>query len=230
MRATIKVFLAAVTLGLGANQAMAGFLDFDSGPTSILAGDDASFLAEGVTFATGDIPDAVALNDIITFSNSDNAINVLAIPSFAISDSNLAFPSPTNSGKDVLMTFVDPNDINVSAPISTLSLSTDEQNEIGADTVRLLVLQSTGNPNEFTVVGVDEALDNDPNGTILTVDLGNTTFTHAIFQSTSNDFEGFDDLSFANNASPIPEPSSIAMIGAGLLLIGYRNGRKKTRA
>ena len=230
MRAMIKTLLAVVTIGLGANQAMAGFLDFDSGPTDTVNGDDASFLVEGVTFASGDIPDAVAVGDVITFSNSVNSVKVLGFTSFAISDNNLILASPFNSGKDVLMTFVDPNDINVSAPISTISLSTDEVDGESGDTVRLIALASTGNPIEFTVVGITEELDNHPDGTIMTVDMVDSIFTHAIFQTTSNDLEGFDDLSFANNATPIPEPSSVAMIGAGLLLIGYRNGRKKTRA
>ena len=222
MRATIKVFLTVVAVGLGSGQAMAGMVDFES--ASVGFGND--FSSEGVTFSSGDIagdtlgaPLAVAINDVITYSETSADIFVTNNGSFQVGGSTQsAFPSSFSLGLDVLMSFTD--------PVTDVSLTTDNDTP---NTVRLLALESTGNPNEFTVVGVDES-DNSGGGQTLSVDLGGTTFTHAIFQSTSSDFEAFDNVMFTTGTTPVPEPSSVAMIGAGLLLIGFGNGRKKFRA
>lgn len=223
MKATIKVFLAAITIGVGVNQAMAGMVDFeDEGSLGGTDGDLVAFINEGVIFSTGSVSNTVVQGNPLPFTESSTQIN-LTNSSFIIGSAGSQWMGFANNNEDILMTFVEPGTMNPTT-VQTVSLNTDGQVSDSADTVRLIALGINGD-----VLAFDEATDDDPNGTTLTVNVGTSTIAQAVFQTTTNDFEGYDNVNFSGGA-PIPEPSSIAMIGAGVLLIGYGNGRKKFRA
>ena len=101
-------------------------IDFDS----LIPGNNAgNILAAdyGVTFTTGDMPDAVSVGDIITFSNAVNQFQIRETES-TISPPNCAGPLG-NGTKDLLMSF--------DTPVAYVELSSDDAAEPGADIIRL---------------------------------------------------------------------------------------------
>lgn len=165
-------------------------IDFDSVDAGPISGD--TYSAEGVVFLSGSVPDTLAVGSVFTISSPDP--NLLIVDSDShISPPNFAAASGAFFGiaDDLLMTF--------SGPVSTVSLTTDAANPDGggADIVRLMALEATGNPGEFRVLDVVEAFDDEiaPPGNLLTVTNGGVAFRHALFQTTTEP-EGFDDLNF----------------------------------
>lgn len=175
-------------------------------PGILFPGD--TFVADGVTFTSGVIPDLVAVNDVITLSSPDDQLVVIE-NSNNISPPNFAAASSVfGTEDDILMTF--------STPITSLQLTTDAASPDGggADVVRLLALSPTGNPLEFLVLELAEGLDDATSApaNILSVTNGGTPFSHAIFQATT-EAEGFDNLTF----TAVPEPSTLTILAIGLL-------------
>jgi hypothetical protein len=173
-----------------------------------------TFAASGVTFTSGAIPSSVAVGDTVTFTNIDNQMLLIG-NSNSISPPNFAAASFVFGGaaNDLLMAF--------STPITSVQLTTDDANPdaAGADVVRLLALASTGNPNEYEVLAIDEGLDNaitSPANQLL-VDLGGLPFSFALFQSTT-EAEGIDDLMF----STVPEPTALVSLFTALFFVSLR--------
>jgi hypothetical protein len=165
------------------------------------------YAAQGITFTSGNVPaslnGAIAIGDVFTLSgvvdgfvaiNNDNAISD---PNFA-GARNLVL-------QDTLMSF--------SAPITSLSLHSDDSPGDGNDVIRLLALEATGNPNEYRVLDFFSASDgavSEP-GNLLAVSVP-TGFSFGLFQVTTEQ-EGFDDVTF----SFVPEPATWLLLVATAL-------------
>jgi hypothetical protein len=160
----------------------------NAGPELIMAG--AHYAAKGVSFASGEIPNAVAVGQTILFSNSTQQF-IIAQTGSAVSGPNLAanvdgnFNGPRN---DVLMTF--------GPSVESVTLTLDDAGE-SADIVRLLRLVPTQTPNEFTIVEIAEGSD-DAQGPAARLSVGGPgeSFSYVLFQIIGPDGEGFDDLTF----------------------------------
>jgi hypothetical protein len=209
VRTCVGPFLWALLLAVGARnnaaQAANMVLNFDSvaatGGGTLYPGN--IFAASSVTFTSGAIPNSVNVSDVITLSNLDNQLlligntNSISPPNFAAA--SMVFGGAAN---DLLIAFA--------TPVTSIQLTTDDASPDGggADIVRLLALVSTGNPNEYQVLALAQGLDNATTSpaNLLSVDLGGTPFSYAIFQATS-EAEGFDDLTF----NTVPEPFALTL-------------------
>jgi len=102
------------------------------------------------------------------------------------------------------------------APIFSIQITTDDASETG-ELIRLLALEPTENPWEFTVIGISEGMDSATSNPAnqLSIDLGTKSFSYALFQVTTES-EGFDNLTFV----PAPEPSAMWLLLFALLLGG----------
>jgi len=202
-----RVLTAALFALAGAAQpASAVLVDFDN----LARGDQTGnvLAASGVTFATGSIPNAIAAP--FTFSNFDPRFSIFA--SSAVSQPNIAV-ALGGGLNDVLMSF--------STPITDISVNSDSAPAEIADVIRLIAVAPTGNPNEFQVIAVAEALDNETTspGNLLSL-TGLPPFSFAIFQTTTEQ-EGFDNLNFTT----VPEPGSYALLALGLVALGTMRRR-----
>jgi hypothetical protein len=200
-------------------------LDFDTVPAAsggtLYPG--ATFAASGVTFTSGSIPNAVSVGTVFTLTNIDAQMLVVGNGN-SISPPNFAAASSVFLGTadDLLMSFA--------TPVTSLQLTTDDANPDagGADVVRLLALESTGNPSEYRVLasvsGLDDAISSP--GNLLSVNLSGTPFSFALFQATTEP-EGFDNLTF----NVVPEPSSfllLAVLSVSLRRLPERRQRSLT--
>ena len=207
-----RVLTAALFALVGATQpASAVLIDFDN----LAAGNQNGnvLAASGVTFATGNIPNAIAAP--FTFSNFDPNFSIFA--SSAVSQPNIAVALGGGSN-DVLMSF--------STPITAISVNSDSAPAEIADVIRLIAVAPTGNPNEFQVIAVAEAFDNATTspGNLLSL-AGLPPFSFAIFQTTTEQ-EGFDNLNFTT----VPQPGTYALLALGLIALGMmrrRGGSKR---
>ena len=210
-----RVLAAAVLALAGATQpASAVNIDFDNLAAGVQNGN--VLAASGVTFATGTIPNVIL--GPFTFSNFDPGFSIFS--SSAVSQPNIAVALGGNLN-DVLMSF--------STPITAISLNSDSAPGEFADVIRLIAVAPTGNPNEFQVIAVAEALDNATTspGNLLSL-AGLPPFSFAIFQTTTEQ-EGFDNLNFT--FTRISEPASYALLALGLVALGVfrRRGDSKRR-
>jgi hypothetical protein len=202
-----RVLTAALLALVGAAQpASAGFIDFDNLAPGNQNGN--VLAASGVTFATGNIPNAIAAP--FTFSNFDPNFSIFA--SSAVSQPNIAV-ALGGGLNDVLMSF--------STPITAISVNSDSAAAEVGDVIRLIAVAPTGNPNEFQVIAVAEAVDNATTspGNFLSL-AGLPPFSFAIFQTTTEQ-EGFDNLTFTT----VPEPGSYALLALGLVALGMMRRR-----
>lgn len=172
-----------------------------------------TFASSGVTFFSGDIPNSVSINDIVTFDNVTQNIlifsNVIAIsPPNSISSSGV-YEATSN---DLLMSFDN--------PITSLELITDDGVPENPDIVRLLALEPTGNPFEFQVLGVEQAFDDGVSAidNQMSINLGGIPFSYALFQTTT-EAEAIDNLTFEE----VPEPSTVL----GTIVMVFVAGLKK---
>jgi len=205
-----RVLTAAIFALVGAAQpASAVLIDFDSLAAGTQNGN--VLAASGVTFATGNIPNAIAAP--FTFSNFDPRFSIFASSSVSPPNIAVALGGGLN---DVLMSF--------STPITAISVNSDSAPFEVADVIRLIAVAPTGNPNEFQVIAFVEAFDNATTspGNLLSLS-GLTPFSFAIFQTTTEQ-EGFDNLNFT--FASVPEPGSYALLALGLVALGMMRRRR----
>jgi hypothetical protein len=172
------------------------------------------YAVSGITFTSGNVPatlnPAIAVGDVFTLGGVTDGF-VAIKNNNAISDPN--FAGALNLGlQDTLMSF--------SAPITSLSLHSDDSPSDGNDVIRLLALEATGNSNEYRVLAFLSASDgavSEP-GNLLAVSVP-TGFSFGLFQVTTEQ-EGFDDVSFNFRALQVPEPPAWLLLAASVL--GFR--------
>ncbi len=179
--------------------------------TGIYSGDHYASL--GVLFRTGELvagPGGTGL-----FINEVNSFEVLGGPGQpAISAPNFAIPRGAGT-RDLLMIFT--------TPVTSVSLTSDKFPET-PDIIRLGALKATSTPNQFTLLGFDQKLDNavSPPGNLLSISLNGLSFSYALFQ-VNTESEGFDDLTFTQ--VEVPEPASITIFGLSLICAMLRARR-----
>jgi PEP-CTERM motif len=208
-----RVLTAALFALVGAAQpASAVFIDFDNLAPGNQNGN--VLAASGVTFATGNIPNAIAAP--FTFSNFDPNFSIFASSAVSLPNIAVALGGGLN---DVLMSF--------STPITAISVNSDSALGEAADVIRLIAVAPTGNPNEFQVIAVIEASDNATTspGNLLSL-AGLPPFSFAIFQTTTEQ-EGFDNLNFT--FASVPEPGSYALLALGLVALGMMRRRRGSK-
>jgi hypothetical protein len=179
-------------------------IDFDDLEADGFIGNDPGiypanqYVGSGVTFRTGTIDGAVAVGNVITLNDLVDEFELLGGPGQpAISKPNIVIPRGGGPASDLLMVFT--------APVTSVSVTSD--NYVldpgpppfpeSAEVIRLLALGATADPNQFTVLAVDEKLDDavSPPDNLLSVNLGDTPFPFALLEITTEQ-EGFDDLTF----------------------------------
>lgn len=189
--------------------AQAVTVNFDSLAAGVQPGN--VLASSGVTFTTGNIPDAVAVGNIITLAGPIAQFEVFAQPTNAVSPPNFATALGVGLN-DLLMSFT--------TPVTSVSVRTDHFSPETPEIVRLLALAPTGNPNEYTILAIAQGQDDAVSAPAdtLSVSLGGTPFSFALFQTTT-EAEGFDDLTFAPAATAaIPTSSAWGTFAlAGLL-------------
>jgi hypothetical protein len=210
---SITVFIASALLPLSACFADI-VIDFDdqpvAGPVATTDGDVYSSL--GISFASGDIPDAVNLGDVITLSNRTEQFSIISNTSPRSAPN---FAGAEGLGlRDTLMTF--------SQRATSVSLDLDANFGEPADLVRLLGLQATGTPNSFRILAITEMLDNVSSR--VTINSTSSAFDAAIFQVTT-ETEGFDNLVVTS----VPEPSSAMGFATCAAIIAIGRRRRSTR-
>src|SRR4051812_5577223 len=126
----------------------AATVNFDNLPAGHQSG--SVYDAEGVKFSTCQSPDAISLNSIIKLTNCKDGFQILANAD-AVSPPNFAVADGLGT-MDVLMTFT--------VPVSLVALYSDINKSESPDTIRLIALQPTGNPDEYKVINYFQALDN----------------------------------------------------------------------
>jgi hypothetical protein len=196
--------LVSLTL-LFCTNSWAGSINFDDVAPGNLPGD--TYEDHCVLFSTGRIPDTISVGAVVTLTSIVNQFEVANDPGAAISNPNLAFAIPNG---DLLMTFTE--------PVTNVSITTDEYSPESGETVRLISLEPTGNPNEFTVIQFDEGLDNATTSPDNLLSLSSATpFSYVIFQTLNIggqvEREGFDNLTFTK---AVPEPSSLVLLALTL--------------
>ena len=153
-----------------------------------------TFSNQGVSFASCISPSTLPSSSNLTLSGARDEIKVNGNAN-CISSLNFITATTTVGTNDILMSFA--------VPIFSIQVTTDDPVESG-DLVRLLALEPTENPWEFTVIGIAEGFDDATTSpaNLLAIDLGNKSFSFALFQVTTES-EGFDDLIFET----VPEAS-----------------------
>ncbi len=218
--AAARCLLAACSLAALSGPVFAVTIHFDTLAAGAQPGN--ALAAQGVTFTTGNIPNAVTLGGTVTLASPDPQFDVFAQPANAVSPPN--FVTAHLAGLNDLL-------IGFSAPVTEVSLRTDHFFPEPAEVVRLLALRPTANPNEFQVIGIAEGFDNATSAPAdtLVVNLGGVPFRYALFQTTTEP-EGFDDLSFTP-ALPAPALGGRAiLLLASLLLWAGLHGIGRIRA
>ncbi len=202
----VSLFFACWLCNRAHARAQIVIVNFDSLTAGVQAGN--VLASSGVTFTTGNIPDAVAVGNVITLAGPNPQFEVFAQPAFAVSPPNFATALSVGLN-DLLMSFT--------APITSVSLRTDHFVPETPDIVRLLALASTGNPNEYRILAIAEGFDDAVSAPAdtLSVTLGGTPFSFALFQTTTEG-EGFDDLTFVQSAQIASIP---ALSGWGVVML-----------
>lgn len=187
--------------------ASATTIDFDALPVGLQPSN--TFAGDGVSIQTGLLPSSISVGAIVTFSSVENQFEIAAVG--ATSQPNVAGATGCCVGtKDLLISFSD--------PVNSVSVSTDlAAPEGAADTVRLIALNPTGNPFEFSVVGFVQALDNFTTAPANLMTVAPGQFFNAVAFQTLTEYEAIDDLTF------VPEPSTALLVLAGL--VGFSRGR-----
>jgi hypothetical protein len=208
--------IIALALGIIAQAAIhAGTITFDnvggsSGGTSVSSD---TFAATGVQIFSGNAPTALVVGSVFTFTGLTADFLIIETEE-SISAPNIARASGVPVGfedsKDLLMQF---------APaVTSVQITLDENPSEAPSLVRLLALVPTGNPLEFQVLALDEAFDDAVSSpaNLMSVDLAGAPFSYVLFQTTAQDSEGIDNLTF----DQVPEPSIAVMliVGCGVLL------------
>lgn len=163
-----------------------------------------TYAAQGIEFSTwDDITDTLAVGDTINLSGGLNTF-WLIVNANAVSGTS--FAAATGGGdREVLMSF--------SSPISSLFLHTDDAGE-SAQTVRLLALALTG-VDQYEVLLLDFGDDNATTSPANELFVSGVSFSYALFQ-TVGEQEGFDDVTFDLQVTPVPEPRTIGLTLLGL--------------
>lgn len=208
------LFAASRLMGLvgaifGASTASASVVNFDDLPHSggavlPVAGD--YYSASGILFSSGTIPGTPMVNDVFTMTDMVNEFAYVSNSS-SVSVPNLAGARDLGL-QDTLFSFT--------TAIANLAMTSDSVSD--GPTFRLLALESTGAPNTFRVLAVDEAVTGYQDALNLSITGG---FSFAAFQVTTEQ-EGFDDITF----SSVPAPGSmIAGAVAGVWALRRRRAR-----
>jgi hypothetical protein len=218
--------LAVLLLFASPRLALATLIDFDDVSVDGTIGNSPGILpgnqyaSRGVLFRTGSLTGTVSVGGTVTlippsippFAPSDPIDEFEVIDTISsISSPNLAI-ARGGGLNDLLMIFT--------TPVTSVRLTSDDfPPSLGEapDIIRLMALAPTSTPNQFTVLAFDEKLDNAVSSpdNLLSVTLGGTPFSYALFQVTTEQ-EGFDDLSF-DPVRAVPEPPALALAGIGLV-------------
>jgi RHS repeat-associated protein len=166
-------------------------INFDDLPEGVNPGN--ILIDKGIKFTTVAIPDDFTIGDTITVETLSSDFLVFS-NEVSISSPN-SFLANGGGSNDALISF--------EKPISSISLTSDDFQFDAKDIIRLIALSPTENPNKFTIVAFDEASDDAVTApdNLLAINLGGSTFSHVIFQTTTEQ-EAFDDLTFTTTAVP----------------------------
>ncbi|MFO0835307.1 MAG: hypothetical protein U0638_10070 [Phycisphaerales bacterium] len=193
----------------GASSASATVVNFDDLPHSggaVLPVAGNYYAASGILFSSGTIPGTPMVNDVFTMTDMVNEFAYVSNSS-SVSVPNLAGARDLGL-QDTLFSFT--------TAIANLAMTSDSVSD--GPTFRLLALESTGAPNTFRVLAVDEAVTGYQDALNLSIAGG---FSFAAFQVTTEQ-EGFDDITFSN----VPAPGSmIAFAAAGVAATRRRRPR-----
>jgi hypothetical protein len=173
------------------------------------------YAGSGVLFRTGIMTGEVAVGHIVTLTDPVDEFEVLGGPGQpSISDPNFAIPRGAGNARDLLMIFT--------TPVTSIQVTTDDYSRELPDVVRLLALGATASPDAYTVLAFDEKLDDaiTPPDNLLSVSLGGTPFSFALFEVTTEQ-EGFDDLTFVQTIAAdldikprsCPNPFNVGSMG-----------------
>jgi hypothetical protein len=208
--AGVILLLATVS---GPPVAEATVIDFETpetstAPESLPGG---TYASSGVSFQTGAISGLVVGGGTIAFA-FESATFRMYEGSNAISGDQFIGADFGGGSRDLLMQF--------STPVTSVSLVSDATDGEGPDIIRLIALQALGGGN-YEVVAFASAFDDAPTGTFMSISLP-SAFSFALFEVTTEQ-EGFDDLTFT--PVPVPEPTTLALLGAGLVALHARRRR-----
>ena len=213
MRCLISILAVSVFFGVHiAAYAGTVHINFDElsadgivgNPLGVYSGDH--YASQGILIRTGELIAGPGGTGI--FTNVINSFEVLGGPGQpAVSLPNFAIPLGSGT-RDVLFIFT--------KPVTSVSLTSDKFSPETPDVIRLGAFQATSTPNQFTLLGFDQKLDNAVSApaNLLSISLGGQSFSYAVFQI-NTESEGFDDLTF----TPIPEPSSMLLISLGAICL-----------
>jgi hypothetical protein len=206
--AGVTVLLATVS---GPPVAEATVIDFETpetstAPESLPGG---TYASSGVSFQTGAISGLVVGGGTITFA-FESATFRMYEGSNAISGDQFIGADVGGGARDLLMQF--------STPVTSVSVVSDATVGEGPDIIRLIALQALGG-GSYEVLAFASAFDDAPTGTFMSISLP-SEFSYVLFEVTTEQ-EGFDDLTF----TPVPEPTTLALLGAGLVALHARRRR-----
>jgi hypothetical protein len=209
--------IAAFVCGV-AQPAFATTITFDTLPATDAIYPSNQFAAEGITIQSLILSSSIdAIGETFMAAFASDAFQVLSntsavsAPNFAATTNVFAQPS------GALFSF--------STPITSLSLQTDDAPGEFPDIVRLMALQSLGG-GLFQVIAVTFGSDAETSapGNILSLVIPGG-FSYAVF-ATATEAEGFDNVTF----TPVPEPATLGLLGAGLAAVAARARRRRSRA
>ncbi len=202
-QACVLACVASLSPTLLAQVTTINFEDLSSGQ---LAGN----AVPGLTITTCDIPDTVAVGDVISPTNAADGFWLVADPTAAVSPPNYIIPRD-EVALDLLISF--------ETPVTRVKLYADRFAGEPHNLLRLLAVRATGTVGMYEVLEVTEAWDelleqvenNDPPGNWMAVSGGGTPFTSVVFQALT-ELEGIDDLTFTPEGTPT-DPNDTASTG-----------------
>jgi hypothetical protein len=216
--------IITLALGIISQTAMhAATIDFDNvvGSSGGTAVSSETFAANGVRIFSGNAPTALAVGSIFTFTGLTADFLIIESEE-SISAPNLArakgVPVGFEDAKDLLLEF--------GPAVNSVQITLDENPSEAPSLVRLLALVPTGNPLEFQVVALDEAFDDAVSSpaNLTNLEIAGAPFSYVLFQTTAQDSEGIDNLTFGQ----VPEPSITMMltIGSAALVLLRRSSSR----